>query len=449
MSPRIDPAMDSASIAKMKITNLIIVSVFLLLSTNVLGQSAEVYVSDAGNFSTPPWKIMKFDENGENQQIFITENLGWPQDIVFLDDDNTVLVSNLSSVNITRYNATTGAYINDFASVPGGPTRMKIGKDGLLYVLQWSGNGRVLRYQLNGSFVDEFTNVGVSQSIGLDWDAAGNLYVSSFDGAQVRKFDANGNDMGLFISSDLSGPTNITFDSDGDLMVSDYNAGRVKRFDSNGNFVSNFITGVGKVEGIDAFNNGNILLGIGANGSVRMYDSEGVFIEDFVTRSTSGLVTPNAIVIRNDTTADTFNINPGLNDAWYLPATSGQGFLIAVFPDIQQMFVAWFTFDTERPPDDVTAILGGPGQRWLTAQGPYDGDTANLTIFVTEGGVFDAPQPAPSADPAGDGTLTIQFADCAEGLVHYEITSLDISGDIPIQRIVPDNIALCEALANP
>ena len=63
--------------------------------------------------------------------------------------------------------------------------------------------------------------------------------------------------------------------------------------------------------------------------------------------------------------------------------------------------------------------------------------------------MFDAPQPAPSADPAGDGTLTIQFADCAEGLVHYEITSLDISGDIPIQRIVPDNIALCEALANP
>ena len=438
--------MFSASIANMKIINLLIVSVFLLFTTKVLGQSAEVYVSDAGNFSTPPWKIMKFDENGENQELFISENLGWPQDIVFLDDDNTVLVSNLSSVNITRYNATTGAYINDFASVPGGPTRMKIGKDGLLYVLQWNGNGRVLRYQLNGTYVGEFTNVGVTQSIGLDWDTAGNLYVSSFDRAQVRKFDSNGNDLGLFISSNLSGPTNITFDSDGDLLVSDYIAGSVKRFDSNGIFVGNFISGVSKVEGIDAFNNGNILLGIGANGSVRMYDSEGVFIEDFVTRSTSGLLTPNAIVIRNDTTADAFNINPGLNDAWFNPATNGQGFLITVFPDIQEMFVAWFTYDTERPPEDVTAMLGEPGHRWLTAQGPYEGNTANLTIFVTEGGVFDSAEPATSTDLDGDGILTLEFADCSEGLVSYEITSLGISGEIPIQRIAPDNISLCESL---
>jgi hypothetical protein len=144
-----------------------------------------------------------------------------------------------------------------------------------------------------------------------------------------------------------------------------------------------------------------------------------------------------------------FEINAGLNDAWFNLATNGQGFLITVFPDIKQMFVAWFTYDTERPPEDVTAMLGEPGHRWLTAQGPYDGDTANLTIFVTEGGVFDAVEPAASTDLAGDGILTIEFADCTEGLVNYEITSLDISGEIPIQRIVPDNVPLCEALADP
>ena len=141
-----------------------------------------------------------------------------------------------------------------------------------------------------------------------------------------------------------------------------------------------------------------------------------------------------------------FNINPGLNDAWRNPATYGQGFLVTVFPDIQEMFVAWFTFDTERPPGDVTAQLGDPGHRWLTAQGPYDGDTAELTIFVTEGGVFDAAQPPATTDPAGDGTMTLEFADCTEGLVSYEITSLGISGEIPIQRIAPDNISLCETL---
>jgi len=144
-----------------------------------------------------------------------------------------------------------------------------------------------------------------------------------------------------------------------------------------------------------------------------------------------------------------FQINSGLNDAWFNPATSGQGFLIAVFPDIKQVFVAWFTYDTERPPGDVTAMLGEPGHRWLTAQGPYSGDTATLKIFVTEGGVFDSATPAASTDAAGDGTLTLEFADCTEGMVKYEITSLGISGEIPIQRITPDNVALCETLASP
>jgi hypothetical protein len=73
-----------------------------------------------------------------------------------------------------------------------------------------------------------------------------------------------------------------------------------------------------------------------------------------------------------------FIINAGLSDAWYQPATAGQGFLITVFPGIQQVFLAWFTFDTQRPPGDAGAILGEPGHRWLTAQGLYGGATANL-----------------------------------------------------------------------
>jgi len=143
-----------------------------------------------------------------------------------------------------------------------------------------------------------------------------------------------------------------------------------------------------------------------------------------------------------------FHINPGLNDAWFNPATNGQGFLITVFPDRKEIFLAWFTYDTKRPPEDVTAMLGEPGHRWLTAQGIYEGDSANLTIFVTEGGLFDAAEPVAETDLNGHGTLTIEFADCSEGLVKYEITSLGVSGEIPIERIAPDNVALCETLAS-
>ena len=94
-------------------------------------------------FQSPPWKILKFDENGENPETFIDTNLAWPQDIVFLEDQQVVLISNLNSGKITKYNSSTGEYIEDFATGIGGPTRMKIGADSLLYVLQWSGNGKV------------------------------------------------------------------------------------------------------------------------------------------------------------------------------------------------------------------------------------------------------------------------------------------------------------------
>ncbi len=260
----------------------------------------EIYVSDAGNFDTPPWKIMKYDENGGNPEVFIDTNLGWPQDILFLEEE-VVLISNLTSGSINRYNSTSGAFIDQFATGIGGPTRMKIGLDGLLYVLQWVGNERVLRYELDGTFVDEFTAVGVNESIGLDWDTEGNLYVSSFNGGSggyIRKFDSTGADLGLFINSNLQGPTNIWFDDNGNLLVNDWQAGRVVKFDANGTLIGNFITGLSEPEGVDFLSNGDILIGNGGNGSVKMYDPSGVFIGNLVSSGSGGLIRPNAVVLR-------------------------------------------------------------------------------------------------------------------------------------------------------
>lgn len=285
---------------KLKNLLLLIISFVLLLASNTFCQTIEVYVSDAGNFSSPPWQILKFDENGENPEVFINSNLAWPQDIVFIEDQDIVLISNLNSGTITKHNSATGAFIENFATGISGPTRMKIGADSLLYVLQWSGNGKVRRYQLDGTFVDEFTSVGVPQSIGIDWDGNGNLYISSYGGDNVRKFDTNGNDLGLFINSNLLGPTNIWFDAAGDMLVSDYNGTAVKRFDSEGIYVSDFLTGLSNSEGVDFFPNGNILIGNGATSSVKLFDNAGNYIEDFISSGAGNLLTPNAVVIREN-----------------------------------------------------------------------------------------------------------------------------------------------------
>ena len=52
------------------------------------------------------------------------------------------------------------------------------------------------------------------------------------------------------------------------------------------------------------------------------------------------------------------SLNLGFNDAWYNPATDGQGFFITVFPDLGIVSLAWFTYDTEIPTGDAKANLG-------------------------------------------------------------------------------------------
>jgi hypothetical protein len=92
----------------------------------------------------------------------------------------------------------------------------------------------------------------------------------------------------------------------------------------------------------------------------------------------------------------------------------------------------------------VEAILGEPGHRWLTAQGPYDGDTAVLDVFLTSGGVFDSPEP-PVDTPVNVGMITIVWSGCNAGLLTYDLTTPLVSGQIPIERIVLDNVPACEA----
>jgi hypothetical protein len=309
----------------MNTSKLLFLLAILFGATELYTQNYEIYVSDAGNFNSPPWQILKFDQNGENPEAFITDSLVWPQDIVFLEDQYVVLISNLKTGGyISKHDITTGDFIGYFAEGIAGPTRMEIGEDSLLYVLQWSNtDNKVLRYKLDGTFVDEFTSIGVRQSIGLDWDDNGNLYVSSYGGRFVQKFDIEGNDLGKFISANLAGPTNIWFE-DNDLMVVDYNGGAVKRFSPDGEYLGIFIDDLKNPEGVDFFPDGQILLGNGGTSSVNRFESDGSFVDDFIPEGTGDLLTPNAVVIREVTSV---NIPERKVERSFITPTVGRKFL--------------------------------------------------------------------------------------------------------------------------
>jgi plastocyanin len=193
--------------------------------------------------------------------------------------------------------------------------------------------------------------------------------------------------------------------------------------------------------------NGNWASSVGFNTFERTFDSVEAVLYHCSVHSSAGRnidTNMNGRINVIEAEEPAFLINSGLSDAWYFPATAGQGFLIIVWEDIQTVFVSWFTYDIERPPEDVMAHLGEPGHRWLTAQGAYDGDMADLNVYRTSGGVFDSSEPA--VGPAEEmGTMTIVWAGCNEGVLSYDLPGLGLSGDIPIERIVLDHVPACEA----
>ncbi|MFZ1704864.1 MAG: T9SS type A sorting domain-containing protein [Saprospiraceae bacterium] len=342
----------------------IILSLHVFFS-NILNSQTNIYVCDIGHFEQGPWRILKYDENGENGSVFIQEKLGWPQEMVFLEDKNELLISNFTTSNIVRFNATTGKYISTFANVPGSPTRMKIGKDSLLYVITWLGSGKVKRYTLDGTFVGDFTKTGVDSSIGLDWDTDGNLYVSSFYGKFIEKFNPSGESLGKIITSNhLIGPTNIEFDDEDNLIVLDFDGGAIKKFHKNGQHIKTLFMNTPQCEGLTRMENGQYLVGIGGTGAVRLYDTDFSYIKEIIPSGSGGLVRPNAVTVHTTNTSSTIDHH---TSEYFIKPTIGCHFTLASVingENIQQIHVytmgGALVFSEKNPSEfDVSELKNG------------------------------------------------------------------------------------------
>jgi len=137
-------------------------------------------------------------------------------------------------------------------------------------------------------------------------------------------------------------------------------------------------------------------------------------------------------------------INAGMTDAWLNTETAGQGFFLTVFPASELLFLSWFTYDAERPPPETPSVIGEAGHRWFTAQGRFSGNQALLDLYLTSGGVFDWPVPAPQTVP--NGWIELEFDGCRKARLLYRVEQAGLEGEIPLQRILDDNALLCEML---
>ncbi len=139
--------------------------------------------------------------------------------------------------------------------------------------------------------------------------------------------------------------------------------------------------------------------------------------------------------------------NAGMMGAWVNLDTLGQGILIDVFTASRLVFLAWFTFDLEADDGSVTPMIGGAGQRWLTAFGTYQpGDSSvSMSIENTTGGAFDSSLPEPEPNTSY-GTGTLEFSDCLNGSFTYDIPAGPVLGVVPLNRVQNDHFSLCSIL---
>ncbi|HMB60442.1 MAG TPA: hypothetical protein VKN35_11065 [Xanthomonadales bacterium] len=358
--------------------------------------------------------------------------------------------------------------------------------------------GTLFQSNIAGDRVDRVTTEGVrstfasganiSNPVGLAHDSQGNLYVANCGDNTIGRFTPGGQGSIFSSSALLSCPNGLTVDHEDTLYTSNFNNGNIIKITQAGaaSILASTPTSTSKPAG----GNGHIIFGnnrlyvvsnathqifeLSLDGVLTLLAGSGVrgradgplleaqfslpngvdlspngtvlYVNDSEGLLNNNDIAPNVIrVIPLANITPAFAINAGLNDAWFNPATPGQGFFITVFPDIGQVFLAWFTYDTERPDESVTANLGEAGHRWLTAFGPYEGDTATLAIEITSGGVFNATDPVVAQE--ADGTITVEFADCENGLLSYDIPSISLQGEIPLSRIAVDNVADCEQLS--
>ena len=173
--------------------------------------------------------------------------------------DGHLYVSDWTADDVRRYDGTTGAHIGVFATGSGGTYELVFGPDHNLYVTRFTDN-EVARYDgTTGAFIDTFVAAGTG---GLDspeqvaFGPDGNLYVGGIDSGDVLRFDGTtGALLGTFIASggpgDLDRPTGLAFGPDGNLYVADYHDHAVLRYDgTTGAFIDTYVApGAGGLTG--------------------------------------------------------------------------------------------------------------------------------------------------------------------------------------------------------
>lgn len=189
----------------------------------------ELYVTGRNSFN-----VVRYDgATGQPLGALDTAGSGalsWPEGITIESNGVAYVASSGSSV-VQKYDAVTDTYLGAITSSQlNTPKAVRFGpEDGLMYVAS-AGNNRILRFDGNGNFVDDFVPAGSGGMVNpyrLEFGPDGNLYVAALGTSRILRF---GTDSEAVFTVTLSSPSSqsVTVDfttNDGSATVgNDYTA---------------------------------------------------------------------------------------------------------------------------------------------------------------------------------------------------------------------------------
>ena len=170
-------------------------------------------------------EILKYDANFRLVETLRGGLAGFdrPYDVAEAPD-GSLFVSEYGANRISRCNAR-GDKIATFGNAKAGdgallgPQYLAIDRRGYLWVTDW-GNARVVRFTLDGAFVQAITDVGGPTGIAAFEDK---LYVADRPGKRILVYDLNGNPLATLGEGTLQEPEGLSFSPAGTLLVADQN----------------------------------------------------------------------------------------------------------------------------------------------------------------------------------------------------------------------------------
>lgn len=235
-------------------------------------------------------QVLRFDATSGAYLGVFAQDTGTVSGLAY-GPDNNLYVSNLDSQTVEEFNGTTGVSLSTFVGPSGGllyPHDLTFGPGGNLYVASGE-TGSIREYDgTTGAFLGTFASGGgLVHPTGLVFHG-GDLFVSSGPNGEILEYNAS---TGAFVATfatgnGLNGPAGLAFNAAGNLYVANFSADDVLKFDASGSYLSVVASGhgLGEAAGVAFGPDENLYVTSYATNTILEFDGvSGQYIKTFAS----------------------------------------------------------------------------------------------------------------------------------------------------------------------